>query len=93
MLAAFYDGSNPKKIKASVCAYSSNNMMLVEAEGPTSDFLNKVFLNHAKKSEYGKQMLSCQPEEWVAFDILTDGCGMGYSAFHLDPASTRKLGL
>lgn len=31
--------------------------------------------------------------EWVVFDLLTDSCGFGYSAFHLDKRAQRKLGL
>ena len=92
MLGCFLEGKESEN-DGTMSVYSGNNMSLLKAEGKTADFLTKCYLDHAKKNEYGKQFLSMKPEEWVAFDILTDSCGIGYSAFHIDKDSKRKLGL
>ena len=38
--------------------YSGNNTSLVKAEGSSEDFLSKIFLDHARKNEDCKQLLS-----------------------------------
>jgi hypothetical protein len=37
--------------------------------------------------------MSESPYEWACTDLMTEKCGYGYLAFHLDKNSRRKIGL
>jgi hypothetical protein len=92
IVCCFVEGADPT-VDSTVSVYSEKNIEIVESKVVVDDFLHNTYLDHARKNEQGRQVLSPSPLEWVAFDILADSCGFGYSAFHLDPNSSRKLGL
>lgn len=78
---------------ATVSVYSEANVCIMSSRVDTDNVLHKTYLDHARNNDMNKQFMSQSPDEWVCFDVLTDNCGFGYSAFHLDDESRRKLGL
>ena len=86
-------GEDGSTVTATVSAYSEANVSIIRADTNVDNVLHKTYLDHARKNDMNKQYMCQDPEEWVCFDVLTDNCGFGYTAFHLDEKSFRKLGL
>lgn len=73
--------------------YTESRITLKESKVDPKEFMYKAYLSHARNNEENIQVMSESPYEWACTDILTENCGYGYLAFHLDKNSRRKIGL
>jgi hypothetical protein len=93
VIYAKYDWIESNPDTAGVSIYSECPTHLTSSsQSKYSNFLYKVFLDHARTNSK-KQQLGQHPNEWVCKDLLLNKCGYGYIALHLDEKSTRRLGL
>ena len=93
MVYAKYSWIYSKADAAGVSIYSERPANITHSrQFRHSQFLFKVFLDHARKNPK-KQALGQSQGDWVCNDLLLNKCGYGYLAFHLGENSRRKLGI